>query len=516
MIPGHDLPAPGLLDPRLREASMLHRQGRNREAVELFRVALAQSPAPAEIWYEFGYLLRTVGDFTGALDAYGQALARGVSRPEEAHLNRAVIYSDRLRRDEEAAQELDKALALAPNYVPALLNRGNLHEERGERELALAYYKRLLALAPDPGSEYHDLHFEALARSVHLEPPASVDDPVFRQLQRASAAVGAQTSMVRANLQFATGKAYEKLGAYDAAFDAFAKANRALLRQAKRPYDPPRFEHFISALIESFSSPSTMVSRGASPADGADPLFICGMFRSGSTLVEQILAGHPRVTPGGELDYLMHLAAAGPLAPYPASMRVANPERDRKLADDYRAHLAQLFPNADPNGYISDKRPDNFLLIGLIKRMFPEAKIVHTSRHPLDNGLSIYMQHLNPPVAPYSCDLDDIGHYYGQYRRLMAHWKTQYPESIYDFDYDAFVAAPKTTLEPLFEFLGLEWDDRYLEFHRLGNTVKTASYWQVRKPLYGDASGRWRHYRKHLGPLVQALQDAGVSVDASL
>ena len=148
-----------------------------------------------------------------------------------------------------------------------------------------------------------------------------------------------------------------------------------------------------------------------------------------------------------------------------------------------------------------------------IKRLFPDAKIIHTTRHPIGNGLSIFQQHLNPRVAGYSCDLADIGHHYGEYRRLMAHWKTLYPDSIFDFDYDTFVREPQPALRGLLDFLGLDWDARCLEFHRLRNTVKTGSYWQVRQPLHGSASERWRHYDAHLAPLRATLRDAGVDPD---
>lgn len=499
-------------DALLEHATELHREGRNREAIVAFRQGLAVAPESPDSWYLLGYALKAEGEFEEALQAYAQALARGVEKPEEVHLNRAVIYADHLRRDENAEQELTAALMLAPTYVPALLNFGNLHEDRGERELALACYDRILALSAEAAGEHHDLRCEALARSVHLRPPSNVDDPIFRQLGDASSALVGQTHAIQASLQFAAGTAYDKLGAFDLAFEAFAKGNRTLMRQSGRTYDRERSARFIDALIEAF--PSVDNGKEAAPtAKGASPLFICGMFRSGSTLVEQVLAGHPRVTAGGELDFLVRLAASGPLAPYPASMQVLDPERDARLADDYRAHLARLYPDTDASGYITDKRPDNFLLIGLIKRLFPAAKIIHTSRHPLDNGLSVFMQHLNPRVIGYSVDLGDIGHYYGQYRRLMAHWKALYPDDIYDFAYDAFIREPKPTLEPLFGFLGLDWDERCLEFHTLGNTIKTASYWQVRQPLYRDASGRWRNYRTQLHPLLQSLRDAGVNFD---
>jgi tetratricopeptide (TPR) repeat protein len=495
----------------LRQAETLHQQGRRAEAIELFRQVLATRPESNEGWYELGYLLKAEGRFEEALDAYGQALARGVSRPEEVHLNRAVIYSDHLRRDAEAERELGAALAIAPDYIPARLNLGNLHEERGQRLEALACYDTVLAYADSNDNPHRDLGFEALARIAKLRPPSDVDDPLFTRLREAIA--HQSSKVVRANLLFALGQAYDRLGEFDLAFDAYAKGNRWLLRQSGRTYDRARSSSLTDTLIESFK-PTDTPAPDAQVRTGAEPLFICGMFRSGSTLVEQVLAAHPQVTAGGELDWLRRLAT-GRLAPFPASMAMPDPARDAVLAEEYRAHLELLFPEASASSYLTDKRPDNFLLVGLIKRLFPSAKIVHTSRNPLDNGLSVFMQHLHLQVAGYASDLGDIGHYYGQYRRLMAHWKALYGQSIFEFDYDAFVADPKPALEGLLDFLGLPWDDRCLEFHRLVNTVKTASYWQVREPLHGKASGRWRNYGAHLDPLRQALHQAGIDVDES-
>ena len=491
---------------RLRQAGILHSQGRRLEAIEIFRRVLAEQPGVSEGWYELGYLLKAEGQFEEALAAYGQALALGIKRPEEVHLNRAVIFSDHLRRDDDAEQALEAAIALAPDYVPALLNRGNLHEERGERAEALACYDRVLSGIDQLDHPHHDLCYEALARVAKLRPPESVNDPLLRQLQEATAAQSSK--VVRANLLFALGQAYEKLEQFDLAFDAFAKANRWLSRQSGRTYDRAHSSRLTDALLGTFQSTDT-AEIDVPVVTATSPLFICGMFRSGSTLVEQVLAAHPQVTAGGELDWLRR-AATGRLAPFPESMATSDPARDAALAADYHAHLTHLFPDGIGGKYITDKRPDNFMLIGLIKRLFPTAKIIHTCRRPLDTGLSVFVQHLDLRVAGYASDLGDIGHYYGQYRRLMAHWHSLYPDSIFDFDYDEFVRAPKPTLERMLGFLGLDWDDRCLEFHKLGNTVKTASYWQVRQPLSARASGRWRNYSAHLGPLRQALQEAGV------
>ena len=499
-------PAPRHL---LQPARDLQRRGLGAEAIAAFGRLLETYPGDGELWYELGYLLKAEARFAESLHAFGRALACDIARPEEVHLNRGVLYADHLRRDDDAERELLAALALAPDYVPALLNLGNLQEERGEREQAIRTYERLLAGPESRIPEHNQLRMEALARIAHMRPPASLDDPVLTRLH--DAAQAQPNKVVRADLLFALGHAYDRLGAYDLAFDAFAKANRWVLRQGGRRYERADAERQVQALVDAFDAPAP-AGDGASAGTGPEPLFVCGMYRSGSTLIEQVLGAHPSVTAGGELNHLRHLASVR-LAPFPQSIGSLDRERLRELADEYRAHLAGLFPRATGDAYVTDKRPDNFLLIGLVKRLFPRAKIVHTVRHPLDTGLSVYSHHLLPQAAGYACDLSDIGHYYGQYRRLMAHWKALYPDDILDFGYDGFVAEPRPALERLLAFLGLPWDERCLEFHRLGGTVKTASYWQIRQPLHRAASGRWRNYASHLEPMRQALAQAGVALE---
>jgi hypothetical protein len=301
-------------------------------------------------------------------------------------------------------------------------------------------------------------------------------------------------------LGFALGAALEKAGAYDQAFAAIVDANRHSRESAglgDAPYDRGQHEQLVDALIATFDGKR----RGAGAVMPAvRPVFVCGMFRSGSTLIEQVLAGHPRVKAGGEVDYLP-MAVRTELAPYPASMaRVSAPTLER-LAAGYLRNLAALYPGAE---FVTDKRPDNFLHIGLIKTLFPDARIVHTVRNALDNCLSIYFLHLDHGM-PYALDLMDIGHYYRQYTRLMAHWKSLYGDDILDVDYDAFVQHPRPTVERLLAFCGLDWADGCLSFHERANAVKTASVWQVRQPLYRHASGRARHYARQLQPLADYL-----------
>jgi tetratricopeptide (TPR) repeat protein len=210
-----------------RQAAAFHRQGRYRDAIDAYRRLLALKPELTDCWYDLGYLLKAEGEYDASLEAYGEALARGVKAPEEVHLNRAVIYADHLRRDEAAEWELRAALGIDPEYLPALLNLGNLQEERGQREEALATYDRLLAAKPGAlrGDRREALRSETLARLAHLRPPAAPDDPMLGQLEAAAANV-ALDHVTRANLLFALGRACDKLARYDQAFSAFAAANR--------------------------------------------------------------------------------------------------------------------------------------------------------------------------------------------------------------------------------------------------------------------------------------------------
>ena len=478
------------LESLIGQAAQLRRAGRTLEALAAYEALLAAHPDLPDSWYNLALLQRKAGRPEAALASYDEALRRGVSDPEEVRLNRAVILSDDLRREDQAETELNAALALNPRYVPALLNLGNLHEDRGRRGDAVAAYEAILALDPnDP---------DALARLGGLATPSGPNDPLIGRLR---GAIGRHGPAQDAALGFALCRMLDAAGAYEEAFAACAAANAASRAGGSARYDRAAMEAQVDALIAAFPEPWT-----GWPVTGTrpPPVFICGMFRSGSTLVEQVLASHARVTAGGELD-LIPAMTRGPLAPWPGSLKTTAPAILDALAAGYLAALSATFPAAD---VITDKRPDNLMHIGLIKRLFPDAKVVNTVRDPLDNALSVYFLHLDPGMA-YALDLLDIGHYQGQQQRLMDHWKSLYPNDIRDFDYDAFVAEPTPGLERLLAFLGLDWDPGCLAFHQLDNAVKTASVWQVREPLYRRSSGRARHYQRQLAPLKAWLEESG-------
>jgi tetratricopeptide (TPR) repeat protein len=487
----------------LQRATEAWRDGRTEEAIAAYRQLLAIAPDLPDSWYNLGLLLRSVGRFEEALDAYQSALARGVGGPEEVHLNRAVIFADHLRREADAERELRAALACDGDYAPAWLNLGNLFEEFGRRDEAIACYERILPATGGRPGPHVDCRYDALARLAHLRPPEDLEDPFLKRLEEASAAalVGPET---RANLFFELGRALDRLGAYDRAFIAFTAANRCV-RDGGPAYDRRRIAAAVDALTR-VSLPASRRPGGGRPR----VVFICGMFRSGSTLVEQALAAHPLVTAGGELNLLNRLEA-NELRPYPETLSFLSEERAQSIGDSYRGALRRLFPQSVRDGaVVTDKRPDNFLRIGMIRRLFPDAKIVHTVRDPADTCLSVFFQHIDPRAAGYSTDLADIAHYFGEYRRMMRHWRETRADDIFDFDYDRFVREPEGALRELLAFLDLPWEAGCLEFHAVANSVKTASYWQVRQPLYRGSSGRSRNYEKHIAPLRAALADAGV------
>jgi tetratricopeptide (TPR) repeat protein len=502
-------------EPMLREALLLDRQGHIPEAIAAYERLLKSWPALPDCWYNLAVLQRRRRQFAAALSSYQQALDRGVKKPEEVHLNRGVIYSDHLRQDDAAERELKAALSHNPNYAPALFNLANLHEDYGRRQMAARVYQRLLAL--DPQSP------RVLARYAGLMAYADLNDPLIGRLREVLTRTDI-TLADRAGLEFALGRALDECQAYAAAFEMYSAAN-AHSRQSAPPgtpgYDRGLANAYTERLIAAFPAAlaegprpvaAATAASAASAASGAiaasasktlpRPIFVCGMYRSGSTLTEQLLAGHPLLAAGGELDFLPN-AVQIDLAPFPESMAAVLPQRLKTLAAEYRHTLGEMFPAA---AYVTDKRPDNYLNIGLIKRLFPDAKIVHTTRNALDNCLSIYFLHLDQRMS-YALDLMDIGHHYRQYLRLMRHWKALYGADILDVDYDALVREPKLEVQELLSFLGLDWDERCLTVAP-GRAVKTASVWQVREPLYQRSSGRARHYEKELAELRTYLESS--------
>jgi tetratricopeptide (TPR) repeat protein len=472
------------------QAERLMSAGRFGEAIAVYQALLAATPADADSWYNLGWLWGQVRQPQAALDAYAQALARGVGNPAEVHLNRAVLLADAMLQPEAALIELGHALARRPGDVDALLNLGNVHEQLGRRALAAAAYERVLAAHPG--------HALALARLAGLAEGDAALRGRAESLCLALADSGRSTDE-QADLGFALGRALDALGDHDAAFAAYAEANRSCSADARRPaYDAAAHERLVDRIIAIFDRP--LASAATPEPDPGEPrrIFICGMFRSGSSLSEQILAGHPAVTPAGEFDLLPRLASSLLRRQPPVRPDVGELAAMRRAYSDA---MRAVHPNALAT---TDKRVDNFLHLGLAKALFPHAVIVHTRRAPLDNCLSMFFLHLGDAM-PWARSLAHIGHWYRQYERLMAHWQHLYGGAIHDVAYDDLVRQPEPVIRALLAHIGLPWHEACLRPHQVASQVKTPSAWQVRQPIYTHASGRSRHYAAHLGELRRAL-----------
>ncbi|MFC7047776.1 tetratricopeptide repeat-containing sulfotransferase family protein [Emcibacter nanhaiensis] len=458
-------------------------QGRYDEAIGRYEEYLQLFPKKPAVEYNLAYLLRKHQRFEPAVLHYQRALELGIDRPEEVYLNIGVIFSDYLRKEGEARQALLKALQISPEYIPALYNLANLDEQEGRLPEAAKLFEKILRLDPT--------YFEALARLADLHRFENANDALIGKL-RDAAKSGRMDPSTRINLLFSLGKALNDCGVYDEAFASYRMAND-LDRRNLPVYDRDATEKYVDDIIDVFSSDWFA---SLPEISDAEPVFICGMFRSGSTLTEQILASHPRVTAGGEIEYFLK-AVHGDLKPFPQSVRALPMAQLSQMAGGYLQVLENNFPGHD---MVTDKRPDNILCIGLIKSLFPKARILFTRRNPLDNCLSVYFMRLGP-LMNYATDLGNIAHYYKQCDRLWRHWQGLFPATTHEVNYDELVETPEAVTRKLVDVCGLEWDEKCLEFHKLENVVKTGSVLQVRQPLYKSSSGRWRHYDPWLGSL---------------
>ncbi|MBZ9612805.1 tetratricopeptide repeat-containing sulfotransferase family protein [Rheinheimera maricola] len=464
--------------------SLLHQQGFAAQAARLYAHYCAKMPDRASLFYNHAYYLRFAGQYQQAITQYQQALRLNITQPEEVLLNIAVIFSDHLRQEELAEQALLQALQLKPDYVPALYNLANLAEQQGDKVRSEALFKRIVEL---------DSHYyQAYARLADVMTFKQPQDPVIHQMLNAvaSSKIDADSKI---NLHFALGKAFDDCQIYSKAAAHYIEANR-LNAMTMPAYQPAATEQLMQQIIQTITPGWLKLHQLDS---SAAPIFICGMFRSGSTLAEQILAQHSKVTAGGEIEFFhreLHCI-------YPLQCAGINQSVLMDLAQRYLQYCQQCFGSTE---MLTDKRPDNYLYLGLLKALFPRAKFIFTRRNKPDNCLSVYFLRLGSAMN-YANRLEHTIHYYQQHDLLMAHWQQMFGSDIYTLDYDQLVVQPETTLQPLLDFLGLEYQPQLLQFHQAKNAVKTASVWQVRQPLYKHASGRSSNYAAVLPELAQLL-----------
>ncbi|MDH3336381.1 MAG: sulfotransferase [Gammaproteobacteria bacterium] len=458
--------------------------GQTQAAIDEYLRLLQRQPDCAVAHFNLALLYKNEQYFSEAMAAYENAVRLGIDQVEEVYSNMGTLYSE--MQDAEKAREMyERALEISPDYVPALFNLAGHFEESGEKQLAIEHYERILCIDPR--------HWKSLARLAYPEKITAEDRDLIDRLK---ACVDDMKDDKRAQegLYFALGKAYDDLESYDEASAAFVAANE-LSKERVRPYAPAATEKAFDQLIDIFSS--SWIERATTDSE-VSPIFICGMYRSGSTLLERMLAAHPAIAAGGELNTLAWLISRH-LGPFPQAAAAASREQLGRIAEQYDARVRELVPDSPR---VTDKRPDNFLRLGLIRAIFPAGKIIQTRRDIRGNSLSLYFQQFDR-AASYANDLQHIVHYYEQQERLFAHWQACFGDSICVVDYEELVVSPEPVLRRVLEFLGLEWDVGVLDFQKSSGLVKTASIWQVRQGLHSRSKDRWRNYGSLLGSLTE-------------
>jgi tetratricopeptide (TPR) repeat protein len=481
----------------LQQAYSAHTQGRFAEAIVHYRQVLAQDPAHAEASYGLGLALYDLARYPEARARFQAAADRKPSFPD-AHYGLALAEKA-LGNYEQAFSHLHDAQRLRPDFIDAIATEADLLERVGRKQEAYD----LLAGLVDRGLVNTNLAvgFAKIARHFGQEQRA------VEVLRRALDVPGLALSH-RRELHFELGSRLDTLHRYDEAFPHFAEANR--LKGAV--YDHARQVSITDDLIRAFG---TTGFPGYARATNVSelPVFIVGMPRSGTSLVESVLASHPAVFGAGELDFMaLFTRFAQPKLGGARSVAEVMRRIDAGMADlianEYLALLRRL--GGDSVTRVTDKLPYNFYRLGMFSLLFPRARIIHCVRNPRDTCLSIYFQHFTG-AHDYAYDLRNIGRYYREYRRLMNHWREVGTLPMLEVQYETLVQSPETQLPRIVEFCGLPWDDACSRFHATERVTKTASYDQVRRPLYSSAMGRWRHYERHLSPLVESLADNDAS-----
>ncbi len=467
--------APDSLTYHAHLAELLQAVGQPEVAIGFYERLLERRPDLADGHFSLALQYKRAFRYKDALRAYEKALELDIRDVEEVYSNIGVLYSD--MRDAAKAREMyERSLAVDANYEPALFNLAGLCEEGGERERAIEIYDRILADNPR--------HWDSLARLAQAKKIEDPNDPLIDRL-RAAAEEAGDDLLGQEGLYFALGNVLDAVSRFDEAFAAYSAGND-LGKGRVQPYDRRVTAEAFDQLISLFDR--AWIARHATEST-ASPIFVCGMFRSGSTLIEQMLGAHPEITSGGELDFMPWLIARN-LAPYPVRVSEISASELQLIGDEYLSMAGELYPNASN---LTDKRPDNFLHLGLLKAMFPRARIVYTRRSRPDNCLSIYFQQLGGNLG-YATNLEDTADYYNQHIRLMDHWRSCFGDDIHTVDYEELVRSPEPVLRGALDYLGFDWDERCLDFKRSGGSVKTASIWQVREGLHESSSGRWRNY----------------------
>jgi tetratricopeptide (TPR) repeat protein len=499
---------------------LFHKLGNIAQAVGCYRQALSLNPDLAETQFNLGCAYQMQGRLDKAIEHYHQAIA---CKPDfvNAYANLGVAYKS-LEQLDKATEQYQKALEIDPHCLQALCNLGLVEESRSHLTEAESYFRRALAIQSDytegvagcalvleKRGDYKGA-YELLRPLVASEERAigaitNFATVCIRLNKSAEAVPYLQNILKRSDLSadeyvlllFKLANLHESLHQYESAFSIYQRANTL----NAFPFEPTYWIEDIDSLISTFHTqglPQFSRSTNASEV----PVFIIGMPRSGTSLVEQILASHPEIFGSGELADMFECAANLPMGKYPSNCTSLTSEALDQISQRYLERLQKRSPEALR---ITDKLPLNYLHLGLIAMLFPKARIIHCRRDPLDTCISCYFQNFGTRLT-FSNNLEHLGIAYKHYERLMAHWQTVLDLPIFEIHYEELIAEPEAVSRALVDFCGLDWDERCLRFYETNRFINTASYDQVRQPIYDRSVGRSRHYEKHLQVLKNALR----------
>jgi tetratricopeptide (TPR) repeat protein len=487
-------------------------QGRVPDAVRHYERALALNPGHCNAHNNLGTAQVAQGRFADAVTHYEHALSLNPGHPN-THYNLGIALAA-LGRIDGAVAQYRRALFLNPDYAEAHNNLGNLLLAQSLSDEAMAHYRRALAIDPHHASAHNNLggilrdlgkfddaltHFD---RAIAINPSSAeahynrAEVRTFRRGDLELASLEALAGEDSLFIHFALGKAFEDIGDYARSFEHLMRGNA--LKRSRIEYDERSATALFGRIAEAFDS-SVFERRQGEGNASEIPIFIVGMPRSGTTLIEQILASHPQIHGAGELQILPASLPTG----LPECIGLLDGAALRRIGQSYISRLPAL---GDGQIRIVDKLPDNFLRIGLIRLILPNARIIHTVRNPIDTCVSCYSK-LFTAGQHFSYDLAELGRYYRGYSDLMAHWRSVLPaEAMLDVSYEDVVDDLEGQARRLVDYCGLPWNDRCLSFHKTNRAVKTASAVQVRKPLFRSSLQRWRRCGAELQPLLDALE----------
>ncbi len=465
---------------------------RFRDAEVFLKKVLDSAPDHARAWVDLANVQREMDKFDDAVES-----ARHVLRlaPDKAESHMAYAGAIGMTgAHEEAIEAYQKAIDMAPEKAGAVCAMAHHQKTVGRQDDAIASYRRAIAIKPD--------HAEAYWSLANLKTFRFDDGEVaaMQELLRDDSL----PDVSRAQLHNALGHEFESRKDYAGAFRHFERCNA--IRRLSESYDPVETQTTYDRIIELFSSDFLEKNAGV-PASAVTPILVVGLPRSGSTLIEQILASHSQVDGTHELGDLARAVQSvrrgkNRQSLFPEALAGMNRQDWQSIGEEY-LQRTEIFRSGAP--YFIDKNPNNFIYAGVLKIALPNARIINARRHPLDSCFGSFKQ-LFASGQPFTYDMTELGEYYLQYQRLMDHWHAVLPGFVLDVNYEDVVADLDGQVARLLDFCGLPFEEACLHFHETERAVKTASSEQVRRPIYSSSVNLWRNYEPHLDELIQVLQ----------